>query len=114
MKILVTSRLPQEVIGILEPGHEVEAHGEDRPMEREELLGSLSEKEGLLCTINDIIDNELLDRGPRLKMIANYGVGFDNIDFEAVTAREIAFSNTPGVLTDATADLAFALILATA
>ncbi|MCP4668184.1 MAG: D-glycerate dehydrogenase [Deltaproteobacteria bacterium] len=114
MKILVTSRLSQKVIGILEQGHDIEVHGEDRPMERQKLLDSIGGKEGLLCTITDLIDHELMDRGPQLRMIANFGVGFDNIDVEAATARGIAVSNTPGVLTDATADLAFALLLASA
>ena len=114
MKILITSRLPQEVIGILEQGHDVVAYGEVRPMERQNLLHSVGGKEGLLCTITDRIDKELLDRGPQLRMIANFGVGFDNIDVEAATARGIPVSNTPGVLTDATADLTFALILVTA
>jgi glyoxylate reductase len=114
MKILVTSMLPQEVLGVLEKEHDIEAHGEIRPMERQNLLQSIDKKEGLLCTITDRIDNKLLDRGAKLRMIANFGVGFDNIDVEAATARGIAVSNTPDVLTDATADLAFALILATA
>jgi glyoxylate reductase len=81
---------------------------------RDILLGSISDKDGLLCMITDTIDEELLQKAPHLKMIANYGVGFNNIDLEAATRRSIWVSNTPGVLTDATADTTFALILAVA
>lgn len=83
-------------------------------MPRKELLVKITGKDGLLCMITDRIDNELLDRAPNLKMIANFGVGYDNIDLAAATARGIPVSNTPGVLTDATAELTFALILAVA
>ncbi|HBD10459.1 MAG TPA: D-glycerate dehydrogenase, partial [Syntrophobacteraceae bacterium] len=71
-------------------------------------------KVGILCTITDRIDGELLNHAPGLKVIANNGVGFDHIDIEAATRRGILVTNTPGVLTDATADLTFALLLATA
>ena len=83
-------------------------------MERERLLSSVEDREGLLCMVTDRIDKELLNRAPHLKMIANFGVGYDNIDIEAATERGIPVSNTPGVLTDATADITFTLILATA
>lgn len=114
MKILVTGRLPEEVLETLRNGHEVEANGEDRPMGREETLRGIREKDGLLCMITDRVDQELLEQAPGLRMIANMGVGFNNIDLEAATKRGIPVSNTPGVLTEATADIAFALILAVA
>lgn len=114
MKVLVTGRLPDEVMALITKEHQVEANEEDRPMERNRLLHGIGDKEGLLCMITDSIDQELLDRAPRLKMIANYGVGYNHIDVDAASARGIPVSNTPGVLTDATADIAFALILATA
>lgn len=114
MNILVSGRLPEKVMLRLSKGNAVQDHGEDRPMTRRELLDSVGDKDGFLCMITDKIDEELLNSGPRLKMIANLAVGFDNIDIEAVTARGIPVSNTPGVLTNATADLTFALILATA
>jgi glyoxylate reductase len=114
MKVWVTGHIPAEVRGRIEQVHEVEAHKEDRPMERAALLAGIRDKEGLLCMITDRVDSELLDRAPRLRMIANFGVGYDNIDLTAATARGIPVSNTPGVLTDATADLTFALILAVA
>ncbi len=114
MKVLVTGIIPDEVMNLIKKEHEVEANEEDLPMERDKLLRSIGDKDGLLCMITDAIDEELLKKAPRLKMIANFGVGFNNIDLEAATKRSIWISNTPGVLTDSTADTAFALILATA
>ena len=113
-KILVTGNLPAEVMDPLREKYEVEAHAEDRPMERQQLLSRIGDRDGLLCMITDAVDEELLGRAPRLKMIANMGVGYNHIDIAAATRRGIPVSNTPGVLTDATADLAFTLILAVA
>ena len=114
MKVLITCKLPKEVVRTIEKHYQVQVNDKNQPMERKRLLHSLKNKEGLLCTITDQIDTELLDKAPRLRMIANYGVGFNNIDLKAATDRGIPVSNTPGVLTDATADITFALILATA
>jgi glyoxylate reductase len=114
VKILVTHREPEEVLARLAREHQVEAYDQDPPMERLRLLRSVSDKEGLLCTITDRIDQELLEHAPALKVIANFGVGFEHIDVEAATRRGIPVTNTPGVLTDSTADLTLALILATA
>jgi len=114
MKILVTSRLPREIMSMIEKWHDVESNDEDGPMERERLLEGVSDKQGLLCTITDKVDEVLLEKAPDLKMIANYGVGFDNIDLDAATKRDIPVSNTPDVLTPATADITLALILAVA
>jgi glyoxylate reductase len=114
MKVLVTGILPEHVMSLILKEHEVEANYEDHPIAREKLLDSISDKDGLLCMISDAINEELLSRAPRLKVIANFGVGFNNIDLEAATRRSILVSNTPGVLTDATADTAFTLILASA
>jgi len=114
MKVLVTGRLPEGVMAVIKEEHHVEAHGEDRPIKRQRLLDLVGDKEGLLCMITDRIDGEVLDGAPNLKMIANLAVGYDNIDVADATVRGIPVSNTPGVLTDATADITFALILATA
>ena len=114
MKVLVTGKIPREVMALIKKDHRVEAHGEDRPVERGLLLDLVGDKDGLLCMITDRVDGELLNRAPHLKMIANLAVGFDNIDMAAATSRGIPVSNTPDVLTDATADLTLALILATA
>jgi glyoxylate reductase len=113
-KILVTGRLPEDILSALAEQFEVASQHEDRPLERQRLLAAVGDRDGLLCMITDGIDDELLSRAPRLKMIANMGVGYNNIDVAAATARGIPVSNTPGVLTEATADLAFTLLLAIA
>jgi glyoxylate reductase len=114
MKVLVTGRLPKEVMTVIMKDHVVEMHEDDRPMDRGRLLDLIGDKDGLLCMITDRIDGEVLAKAPQLKMIANVGVGYDNIDVAAATSKGIPVSNTPDVLTDATADLTFALILSTA
>ena len=113
-KILVTGNLPGAVMDPLKERYQVEAQLEDRPMDRQQLLSRIGDRDGLLCMITDAVDAELLARAPRLKMIANMGVGYNNIDVAAATHRGIPVSNTPGVLTDATADLTLTLILAVA
>jgi glyoxylate reductase len=113
-KILVTGNLPAEVMDLLNGSYDVDVQREDRPMERQRLLEAIGDREGLLSMITDSIDEELLSRAPKLKMIANMGVGYNNIDVAAATRRGIPVSNTPGVLTEATADLAFTLLLAIA
>ncbi|MFH0901988.1 MAG: D-glycerate dehydrogenase [Pseudomonadota bacterium] len=81
---------------------------------RADLEVALKAADGLVCLLSERIDEELLSKAPKLKVIANYAVGYDNIDVQAATRRGIVVTNTPDVLTEATADLAFALLLATA
>ncbi|MHB9073970.1 MAG: 2-hydroxyacid dehydrogenase [Desulfobaccales bacterium] len=114
MKVFVTARMPEEVLALIRLEHQVESYAADPPLDRQKLLESVADIEGLLCTITDRIDPELLACAKALKVIANFGVGFEHIDLAAATQRGIPVTNTPGVLTDTTADLAFALILATA
>ncbi len=114
MKVFITARVPEEVLARITLEHAVEIHDEDQPVNRARMFEGVENKEGLLCTITDRIDKEVLERAPGLKMIANNGVGYDHIDIVAATARRIPVTNTPGVLTDETADLTFALILASA
>ena len=85
MKVFVSARLPEQVLDKIARDHSIEAHGEHTPIEREKLLASIEDKDGLLCTITDRIDEELLERAPGLKIIANNGVGFDHIDLGAAT-----------------------------
>ena len=87
---------------------------EDRPIPRAALVANVADADGLLCMLTDKIDAELLDAAPRLKVVSQMAVGVDNIDLAACAARNIAVGNTPDVLTDATADIAFGLMLATA
>ena len=111
-RILITGRIPEDIIASLAEKYAVEANTEDRPIERKKLLQSIRDKDGLISMITDNVDEELLNASARLKIIAHFGVGYNNIDVKAASARGILVSNTPGVLTDATAELAFALILA--
>jgi glyoxylate reductase len=111
MKVLLTCNFPDDIVAPLLAEHEVEINAKCEPMDREELLRKLPDKGGLICTITEEIDSELLNIGASLRMIANFAVGFNNIDVSACSERGVWVSNTPGVLTDATADLTFGLIL---
>jgi glyoxylate reductase len=113
--IFVTRRLPEAAMTFLEGHFEVTCNPFDRILSRKELLEGVVGRDGLLPLLTERIDGEVMDTaGPRLKIIANYAVGFNNIDVPAATARKIAVTNTPGVLTDTTADLTMALLLAMA
>ncbi|HPA45860.1 MAG TPA: D-glycerate dehydrogenase [bacterium] len=113
-KVLVTRRIPEPGLEILRAHCEVELFPHDRNMTREELLAAVKEKDGLLSLLTDRIDAGLFDAAPKLRAVANCAVGFNNIDLAAATARGIPATNTPGVLTDTTADLTWALIMSAA
>jgi glyoxylate reductase len=110
----VTRDLPGPALGRLADRHDVEVWPERLPPSPEQLRDRVAEAEGLIATVSDDVDAAVLAAAPQLRAIANYAVGYDNIDVAAATARGIAIGNTPDVLTDATADLAFALLLAAA
>ncbi|MCB2185051.1 MAG: D-glycerate dehydrogenase [Deltaproteobacteria bacterium] len=113
--IFVCRRLPQGTMQALEKDFAMECNPHDRVLTREELLAGVAGRDGLVSLLTDRIDAEVLEAaGPQLKIVANYAVGFNNIDVAACTARKVAVTNTPGVLTDTTADLTLALLLATA
>src|ERR671915_1995916 len=112
--VFVTRALPFPALDRLRAAHEVDEWPGDLPPSPDDLRGRRRGTEGLLTLITDRVDTELLDGAPRLKAIANMAVGTDNIDVEACSQRGIPVGNTPDVLTDATADLAFALLLALA
>ena len=110
-KVFITRTIPDKGIEIIKDSCNVDVWLEDRPPSREELLQHLQGVDGLLCLLTDKIDAQVMDAaGSQLKVISNLAVGFDNIDIHAATARGIPVGNTPDVLTDATADFAFALI----
>ena len=113
-RCFVTRELPGPALARLAERHDVEVWPERLPPPAPVLRRRAAGADGLICTISDRIDGPLIDAAPRLRAIANYGVGYDNVDVAAATARGIAVGNTPDVLTDATADLAFALLLAAA
>jgi glyoxylate reductase len=113
MKVFVTTEHPGSAIERLSKRTTV-VPGKYDPLSREELLKGLEGCDGLVCILRDRIDAELMDACPKLKVVANVAVGFDNIDIAAATSRNILVVNTPGVLDETTADMAFALLLATA
>ncbi|HEY3269529.1 MAG TPA: D-glycerate dehydrogenase [Armatimonadota bacterium] len=110
----VTREIPSVGLDLLLQAGSVETWQGDAPPPREELIERVAECQGLLCLLTDRIDAEVMDAAPRLKVISTYAVGTDNIDVAAATERGICVCNTPGVLTDATADLAWALLMAAA
>jgi glyoxylate reductase len=112
--ILVTRALPGDALERLRAEHDVDVWEGNLPPHPTELRERVAQAEGLLCTLTERVDAALLDAAPRLRAIANYAVGTDNIDLERARERGIAVGVTPDVLTDATADLAFALLLAAA
>jgi glyoxylate reductase len=110
-RVFITRKLaldPREVLG---PGIDIDQHDSDLAVPREALLQRAHDAQALLPTLADRIDAELLDAAPRLRVVANHAVGYDNVDVAACTARGVWVTNTPGVLTDSTADLTWALIL---
>ncbi len=113
--VFVTRRYPGDALDrIPAAGHTMDVWEEDRPVDRATLLERARDADALLCTLTDTVDGELLDACPRIRTVANFGVGYDNIDVAAAAARGVVVGNTPDVLTDATADTAFALLLAAA
>lgn len=114
-KVLITNRIPEEGMRIVEEHCEVKVFDYEGALSREVLLKEVKGMDGIISLLTDKIDSEVMDAaGPQLKVVANYAVGFDNIDVEEATRRGIMVTNTPGVLTDTTADLAWALLLAAA
>jgi len=110
--VLLTRRIPSSVLSHLESHHTVDLYTGDGPIPREELLRRVEGKDALISMLTDKIDGELVDRGkPSLKVIATVAVGYDNIDVPAVRSRGVAVTHTPDVLTEATAEFAWALIL---
>jgi glyoxylate reductase len=113
-RVFVTRDLPGVALERLTAQHDVEVWPGRLPPPRDELLSRAPRLEGLLSLLTDPVDAELMDAAPKLRAISNYAVGVDNVDVKAATARGIPVGNTPGVLTESTADLAVALMLAIA
>jgi len=113
-KVLVTREVFDETLAYLGGRCEVESNQPDVPLDPATLAQRLKDKDGVVCCLTDRIDATLLAGCPRLKVVANIAVGYNNIDLAACTARGVLATNTPGVLDDSTADLAFTLMLATA
>jgi glyoxylate reductase len=112
--VFVTRRLPDEAWQELVRRVDAESWDFESPPPYKVLLEKIGDKDGLLCLLTDRIDERLIKAGSNLKVISQIAVGFDNIDVEAATAHGIRVGHTPGVLTEATADFAFTLLLAAA
>ena len=114
-RVLVTRIIPDAGLDPVREACDVDLWDDELPPPRDELLRRINGVDGLLSLLTDQVDDELLDAaGPQLKVVSNFAVGFDNIDVPALTRRRIPAGNTPGVLTETTADLAFALLMAAA
>lgn len=115
MKILITRRLPGNALDMLKTKADLTIWEENFPIPEIMLKKMISGKDGLISLLTDPIDSSVMDAaGNSLKIIANYAVGYNNIDLNAAKSRKIIVTNTPGVLTDATADIAWALLFAAA
>lgn len=113
-KVYVTRQVSQSALDRLEGKVQYPVNPDDRVLERAELLAAVADVDGLLALLTDTIDAEVFDAAPNLKIVANYAVGFNNIDVAEATRRGIVVTNTPGVLTETTADLTWALIMSIA
>lgn len=111
MRILVTREMPQGVLDILDQDHEVTRRSEDRPLTLEEARAALAENDAILPTLGDAFRAEAFAGALRTRLLANFGVGYNHIDVPAAKAAGVVVSNTPGAVTDATADIAMMLIL---
>lgn len=115
MKIFVTQEIPESGILLLKKkGFEVSVYSNDKPIHRKDFLNQIKDCDGLICLLTEKIDKEVIDKMKKCKVIANYAVGFNNIDVEYAKSKGIVVTNTPDVLTDSTADLTMALVLACA
>jgi glyoxylate reductase len=113
-RCFITRQLPGPALGRLGQTHQIDVWPEPLPPPQDQLLAHTQSIEGLISLPTDRVDAELIAHAPGLRVISNYAVGYDNVDLQAAAARGIPVGHTPGVLTDATADLTFALLLSAA
>ena len=109
--VLVTRKLPEPVLQKLKANCQADINYEDTPLTKEELIRRVADKDGMITLLTDKIDRHIIDAGKKLKIISNVAVGYDNIDYRYARQKNIYITNTPEVLTDATADLTWALLL---
>ena len=112
--IFVTRPIFDEVLERLRREAHVEVNAEDRVLPKNELIARLREADGVMTLLTDTVDRDLLDAAPRLKVVSNVAVGYNNVDVDSATQLGIMITNTPGVLTETTADFAWALLMAAA
>ncbi|HPZ73457.1 MAG TPA: NAD(P)-dependent oxidoreductase, partial [Bacillota bacterium] len=113
-KVLITRQLPGDAVEKLKEECDLLCDPPSDQMPRNQLSELIPEADALICLLSETIDREVISRAPKLKVISNYAVGYNNIDVAFATERKIYVTNTPDVLTEATADLAWALLLAAA
>lgn len=113
-RIFVTRTIPEVGLRLLGKKHDVHVFDEDRQISKHKLLEAVRAADGLLCLLTDPVDADVIAAGETLRCISTYAVGYNNIDIDAAKRRNIIVTNTPDVLTDATADIAFALLIACA
>lgn len=111
-KVYITREVPVIPVEILKKQFEVAVNSEDRTLTKEELIENLKDKDAVITQLADKVEKEVLENSPNLKIIANYAVGFNNIDIAEATKRGIQVTNTPDVLSDTTAEMAWALLFA--
>jgi glyoxylate reductase len=112
--LLISRALPGQAVELARSRADVSLHAGDQPLTKAELIAGLSGRQGLVCQITDTVDAEVLAACPDLRVVSNVAVGYNNIDVAAATARGVVVTNTPDVLTETTADFAWALLMATA
>jgi glyoxylate reductase len=114
-RVFVARRIPDDGLRLIGEACDAEIWPDELPPPRDDLLRAIAGCEGVLTLLTDLVDAEFFERaGPQLRVVSNYAVGFDNVDVPEATRRGIPVGNTPGVLTETTADLAFALLMAAA
>lgn len=111
-RVLVTRDIPESGIVMLKEKYEVVVNREDIPMTKEEMLAEFPRYDAVLTALSDVIDEEVMKAAPSVKIYANYAVGFNNFDVESAKNMDIAMTNTPDVLSDSTAETAWALLFA--
>ncbi|MBX9962126.1 MAG: D-glycerate dehydrogenase, partial [Burkholderiales bacterium] len=112
-RVLVSREVFDETLALLAEHFEVDSNQADVKRTPEQFAAALADKDGAVISTSDRIDGELLDRCPRLKVVSNVGVGYNNLDLAALTAHGVMATNTPDVLTDSVADYTFGMIIAT-
>lgn len=115
MKLLITSNIPEKIYDELDKNFEISYHDSNVPLSKEEIIEMIKAQDALLCPLSDKIDREVIDAGDNLKIIANYGAGFDNIDIDYAREKGIVVTNAPAPASAvSTAELTFGLMLAAA
>lgn len=113
-RVLITRQVPDAALAVVRDRCELQYDPSDRQLTPAELVQAVADKDGLLCVVTDRVDDAVLASSPALKVVSTVAVGYDNIDVAAATARGVAVANTPGVLTESSADLAWGLLFSIA